>query len=94
MSKKSHTKVVHFRKEPYDIYIGRPSKWGNPFTVEEYGRGGAINKFREWVAGQPELVKKIRRELTGRTLGCWCRPRDCHGDVYVEICDGKQGELF
>lgn len=26
------TKVVHYKKEPFDIYIGRPSKWGNPFT--------------------------------------------------------------
>lgn len=26
------TKTVHCKKEPYDIYIGRPSKWGNPFT--------------------------------------------------------------
>ena len=29
-------RVVHFKKSKYDIYIGRPSKWGNPFTIQEF----------------------------------------------------------
>lgn len=28
-------KVVHFKKEPFDIYIGRPSVWGNPFSHKQ-----------------------------------------------------------
>ena len=28
----SKCKVVHFRKEPYDIMIDRTTKWGCPFS--------------------------------------------------------------
>jgi uncharacterized protein DUF4326 len=68
-------RVVHCMKEPYDVYIGRPSKWGNPFNQK--GRVGltkirVIMKFREWFLGQPQLVEDAKRELHGKVLGCWC----------------------
>lgn len=53
------TKLVHCKKEKYDIYIGRPSKWGNPFTHIQDGktlakyivntREEAINAYLEWI---------------------------------------------
>ena len=76
--------VVHCKKDKYDIYIGRPSKWGNPFSVDEYGREGCINKYREWILNKPELIKSLD-ELKGKVLGCWCKPKVCHGDVLVEL---------
>jgi len=88
------TKVVHFRKEPYDIYIGRPGKWGNPFRVDDYGRGKALEMYREWIYAQPDLIEKVKRELSGKVLGCWCKPSACHGDVLAEICNNQQLELF
>ena len=30
------------------------------------------------------------QELEGKVLGCWCKPQDCHGDVLVELIDGKE----
>lgn len=81
-------KVVHCKKSPYDVYIGRPSKWGNPFAVADHGRGVCIDLFEEdlnrrLIAG--EITEDELLELDGKTLGCWCSPRPCHGDIYVKI---------
>jgi len=81
------TKVVHCKKAKYDIYIGRPSKWGNPFTVGKDGnREEVIQKYREWIKTQPDLLNSLH-ELKGKTLGCWCKPEACHGDILMEICE-------
>ena len=87
--------VVHCKKEPFDVYIGRPSAFGNPFSekagtqaeVKVENREEAIACFREWVSQQPELVARIKRELRGKVLGCWCHPKACHGDVLAEIAN-------
>lgn len=81
------TRVVHCKKEKYDIYIGRPSPWGNPFTIGKDGtREEVINKYREWIYTQPELLAHVP-ELKGKTLGCWCAPQACHGDVLIELIE-------
>ncbi|SRR5712692_6230957 len=74
------TRVLHCKKEPYGVYIGRPSKWGNPFVIGRDGRRGeVIRKYEEWVKTQPHLMAALH-ELKGKLLGCWCKPQDCHGD--------------
>lgn len=88
------TRVVHCRKEKYDVYIGRPEKWGNPFThIKDKRtraefivdtREEAISKYREWILQQPELLKDLH-ELKDKVLGCWCKPQSCHGDVLIEL---------
>lgn len=70
------------------IYVGRPTQWGNPFTIGRDGdRAQVIAKFRTWVH-QPEqesLRTSAKRELRGRDLVCWCAPEDCHAYVWLEI---------
>ena len=91
------TRVVNRRREPFEVYIGRPSPYGNPFshmkgTLAKFkvaDRAEAIAKFREWFLAQPELVARARRELRGKVLGCWCKPASCHGDVIAEIIDAE-----
>lgn len=81
------TKVVNKYKEPYDIYIGRGSKWGNPFEIGKDGtREEVIEKYRTYLLNKPELLKALP-ELRGKTLGCFCKPKPCHGDILVEILD-------
>ena len=81
------TRVVHCKRSKYDIYIGRPSKWGNRFLIGIDGtREQAIEKYRKWLMTQPALLKALP-ELKGRTLGCWCAPLTCHGDVLVELAE-------
>lgn len=83
------TKVVHCKKEKYDVYIGRPSKWGNPFIIGRDGtREEVIEKYREYIMQRPDLLSDLH-ELKGKVLGCWCKPKPCHGDVLVELIEKK-----
>lgn len=76
--------VVHCKRSEHDVYIGRPSKWGNPFVIGRDGtRSEVIEKYRAW-AQQKGLDKAARAELRGKRLACWCSPLPCHGDVLAE----------
>ncbi len=92
------TTVVHCRKENYDVYIGRPSKWGNPFTIGADGtREEVIEKYEEWLLGARQApnnkltpsLSEAKAELKDKVLGCWCKPLACHGDVLAMILDKK-----
>ena len=87
-------RIVHCKREPFDIYIGRPSKWGNPFshrhgTLARYkvaSREEAIEAFRNWITrGEGRYLLPHLHELAGMTLGCWCKPHACHGDILAEL---------
>jgi RNA recognition motif-containing protein len=82
------TRVVHCKKANYDVYVGRPSVWGNPFVIGRDGdKADRIRKYRAWIMGQPELVARAKQELRGRVIACWCKPEACHGDILAEIAD-------
>lgn len=84
------TKVVHCKKENYDVYIGRPSKWGNPFSIGPDGdRTEVIDKYKEHLRSNPDLIEDARNELKGKTLGCWCAPNLCHGDILAFVAEGN-----
>jgi hypothetical protein len=69
------------------VYIGRPSKWGNPFEIGKDGdREAVIQKYRKWVVTQPDLMAALP-ELRGKVLGCWCAPKACHGDVLASLAN-------
>ncbi|MFO0958251.1 MAG: DUF4326 domain-containing protein [Isosphaeraceae bacterium] len=85
------TKVVHCKREPHDVYIGRPSKWGNPFVIGRDGtREDVVAKYEAWLHTQPELMAALP-ELKGKTLGCWCAPQECHGDVLARLANAEAG---
>lgn len=85
------TLVVH-KSCPHDVYIGRPSKWGNPFREGQDGtRAEVIAKYEQWLRNNPELLEQIE-ELRGKILACWCKPRACHGDIIVKILNEKEQE--
>ena len=70
------------------VYCGRPSKWGNPYAIGPHGkRAQVIRLFRLWwyAPEQAELRLEAVRELAGKILGCWCKPKDCHVDVIAEF---------
>lgn len=84
---KVKTRVVHIRREPADIFVGRPSQWANPYHVGVDGtRDQVVQKYREWVIRQPRLLRDLRG-LRGKTLGCACAPLACHGDVLAALAD-------
>lgn len=82
-------KVVHCEKEDYDVYIGRPSKWGNPFKIGRDGtRREVIQKYENYILQNEELMNSLH-ELEGKVLGCWCKPKSCHGDVLLKLVNRK-----
>jgi len=93
------SKVVHCQKELYDVYVGRPSKWGNPYshlegTLAKFkvrSRKEAIEKYREWILkGDGKHLLLEIEELRDKTLGCWCHPKSCHAQVLIDILRDKK----
>ena len=84
-------KVVHCKKSDFDVYVGRPSKWGNPFEIGKDGtRSQVIQKYEDWIQTQPELMDALP-ELKGKILGCWCTPKPCHGEILKKLVDNLDG---
>lgn len=71
------------------IYVGRPSLFGNPFTV--------AGLFKIWLDGsgyqhvEPERRQSILqalKEIRDRDLVCWCGlDKDCHADTLLELAN-------
>ena len=80
--------------EVYDVYIGRPSKWGNPYCHKEgtlakfkvASRKEAIELFEIYLLDRTELLNDLY-ELSGKVLGCYCNPKSCHGHVLKKYVD-------
>jgi hypothetical protein len=69
-------------------YIGRPSKFGNPFVIGTHGdRAQVIAKFEAYIRARPALMAAAKAELKGKDLVCWCAPLACHGDVLSRIAN-------
>ena len=90
------TTVINKRSGlPFDVYIGRPSRWGNPFShlpdsaayFKVATREEAIREFEYWIYTQPLLIAAIERELKDKVLACWCKPLACHGDILAQIAN-------
>jgi hypothetical protein len=80
--------VVHCKKQRHDVYVGRPSPYGNPFKEGTDGtRAEVIRLFEDWLLRQPELLEDVRTNLRGKILGCWCAPLPCHADVLARIAN-------
>ena len=90
-------KVVNLRNENYTVYIGRGSKFGNPFKIGRDGnRQEVIDKYIVWVLNHPsnsELHKAIYNLPKDVILGCYCKPLACHGDIIIKIWKELHNEL-
>lgn len=81
--------VVNKYKESFDVYIGRGSKWGNPYPITETeDRDTVINKYKQYLWKEintpcGKITKSDILNLSGKRLGCFCKPKPCHGDVLV-----------
>ncbi len=83
-------KVVNKFAEPFDVYIGRPTIFGNPFKISDSSRQEAISKYKDYFNNRiknDKFFKDCIEQLQGKILGCYCKPQDCHGDVIVEYLD-------
>ena len=70
--------------DKYDVSICRPGPWGNPFSVEDYGRERAIQLYELHLRRRLDLIAALP-ELAGKILGCVCYPLPCHGSVLLRL---------
>lgn len=91
--------VVNKYKESYDVYIGRGSIWGNPYTHIPKGTKAefvvdtveeAIGLYKKHLWSQiksGEVTKEMLLSLDEKRLGCFCKPKPCHGDVIAKAVE-------
>lgn len=84
--------IGQYRTEYQPVYIGREnsrcirSQWANIFKMNsESERGDVIMKYSDYL-NTSELIYQIYK-LLGLTLGCWCKPKACHGDLLVHYAN-------
>lgn len=98
------TRVRGKRRVKFDVYIGRKTRnhgdsiFRNQFTVPADGtKEEVIEKFRQWLMGEAFTDHdQIRRaailmlipDMEGLVLGCWCKPKPCHGDILCALING------
>ncbi len=82
--------VAEAQKAGNYVYVGRPSKWGNPFHIGNDGtRTEVIAKYRAYLLASPALMAALL-ELRGKVLGCSCFPLACHADVLAEYANAVE----
>lgn len=85
--------IINLYKEPFEVYIGRNPehgnpKWGNPFNQKELQLWESLALYEDYIRNSPTLWDSLD-ELDGKTLGCYCKPKPCHGDVLVNLFNEK-----
>lgn len=81
--------VVHKKRDHYDVYVGRPTKWGNPFHMEnESERDDVCERYMLYLTHSHELLKDLP-SLRGKRLACWCAPKRCHAETLAALANRK-----
>ena len=87
-------KLVNLRKEKYTHYIGRGSRFGNPFKIGKDGtREEVIVKYENWLKNENKIRKNIYFLPEDAILGCYCKPKACHGDIIIKIWKEMHNEV-
>lgn len=69
------------------VLVARPSRWGNPYSIDEYGREQAIDMYERWLLDNDELLAQLP-SLRGRRLACYCKLNEpCHADVLARLAN-------
>jgi hypothetical protein len=81
-----------WKMPPNTVYVGRPTKWGNPYKIGVDGsREEVIAKYREWLKKKLEEDPTFLDPLKGKDLACWCPlNKPCHADVILEFLKESQ----
>jgi len=76
-----------WRKPPGVVFVGRPTKWGNPYIVGQHvsTNAEAVAMYEKWLTTNPTLMNDLH-ELSDKTLMCWCAVgKPCHADVLLRL---------
>ena len=98
LNKNGYNDIEQWQQDPNHLYIGRAmnypklkikqSKWANPFPVTRYGLDDSLRLYEEYV--NTTKLRNDLEELEGLTLGCWCYPEKCHGDILIKMLQDKK----
>lgn len=81
-------RVTGWRMPANTVYVGRPTKWGNPFKYASTFRkwlDGEI--FFQWAARRKVILSDLE-ELRGKDLACWCAlDQPCHADILLKMAN-------
>lgn len=72
------------------VYVGRPTKWGNPYVVGKDGtQSECVKLYATWIklSAQQGLREEAKAVLRGKDLVCWCYPKPCHAEVLLQIAN-------
>ena len=76
-----------WRKPRNTVCVSRPSKWGNPFSVVEYGQAKSVAMYRSYLLNGKGKKLPVQ-SLRGKNLACFCKLSEpCHADVLLEIAN-------
>lgn len=83
-------RVKGWRMPPNTVYVGRPTKWGNPWKPGK--DGSAAHCVAEYRLFTERPARRLSgwfeglHELRGKNLACWCAlDAPCHADVLLEL---------
>lgn len=87
---KDHALISWAEKNGKYVYVGRGSKWGNPFKLVEDGDRATVCRCYEkhYVPNKPSILGDVA-SLAGKVLGCYCSPEQCHADTLAAIANGE-----
>ncbi len=101
MKRIQRKRIKGWRMPKNAVYVGRPTKWGNPYKVITGGitktaegvtqmyRYALVENETEWA----QWVNNHMDELRGKDLACWCRlDQPCHADVLIELLQDGEAE--
>ncbi len=79
-----------WKSNPNAVYVGRPSKWGNPFKVSEHGLNKCLDLYAAWLGQQIRKDPTFLHPLKGKDLVCFCPlTQDCHADIIINLLGEK-----
>lgn len=90
-----------WKDDPRFVYIGRERKglsgyFGNPYPlIDEERRDYVLGLYKMWFQNKLKIDTDFRDRIQGlsdKTLVCFCKPKNCHGDVIKEYLDDNQHE--
>ena len=78
------------------VYVGRPSKWGNPYKINQFGLEECLRLYELYLRYMLSQYPDFLDELKGKDLACWCplidkngNPILCHADIIIKIMKEK-----
>lgn len=81
-----------WKMPPNTVYVGRPTKWGNPWKVGVDGDlHEVLQMYKNWLGARLSFDPHFLDPLIGKDLACFCPlSQPCHADIILAKLEGKE----